>query len=565
MDNAAASALQPPASAQEPVNTEATPAAENRWEKTRAGKKVRTTALLARLRWLRESASTTLFLTALGLSSCNLDWEKPDLSVVPPERFVEAKPKSARPIASGFDFAAKFGSKELTDLTARALEDNLAIAAAMARIDQADANARIASAALWPSLGLGAAAQRTQVPGTLVSETPNFNPARAALQEAGNRNGAALAENLATFSATRRNFFALGLNASYEIDFWGKNQNASNAARLLANASRFDRDVVEIATVAAVMNAYFLVLAAQDQLQIAHENVRIAERVLGAITARLEKGAATMLDYGQQAAVLAGQKATIPPLEQTLRQTKVALAVLLGQTPETIEVKGGTLNRLRYPRLDPGLPSEVLLRRPDVAEAEAILASREFSVLRARAAFFPSITLNGQYGLQSIVLRNLLRPEAIAWEIGSNLAQPLFDGFNLQGQYQFEQGRYAEAAALYRQRILAALGDTESALIAMKETAKSVKIGVEAVAMSKIALDAAQAQLLEGTIDVITLSTVQTTFFQYEFNLTLARLAYFQSAVSLYQALGGGWSPTTRNAEIARANEAYEADKGPWP
>ena len=267
MDNAAATALQPPASCQELVNAEGPSAAESRREKTRAGNKVRTTALLARLRRVRASASTTLFLTALGLSSCNLDWEKPDLSVVPPERFLEAKPKSARPIASGFDFAAKFGSKELTDLTARALEDNLAIAAAMARIDQADANARIASAALWPSLGLGAAAQRTQVPGTLVSETPNFNPAQAVLQEAGNRNGAALAENLATFSATRTNFFALGLNASYEIDFWGKNQNASNAARLLANASRFDRDVVEIATVAAVMNAYFLVLAAQDQFQ----------------------------------------------------------------------------------------------------------------------------------------------------------------------------------------------------------------------------------------------------------------------------------------------------------
>ncbi|WP_363350212.1 efflux transporter outer membrane subunit [Methylocystis echinoides] len=526
---------------------------------------MRTTALLARSRRLRASAVLATGLAIAGLSSCNLDWEKPDLSVVPPEQFLEGKPKSASPIVGGPEFAAKFGSKELTELTAKALSDNLAIAAAMARIEQADANARIVSSALWPSVSLGSSALRTQVPGTVTSDLPNFNPARSILQGAGQREAAALADNLGTFSATRTNFFALGVNASYEIDFWGKNQNASNAARLLANASRFDRDVVEIATLTAVMNAYFQVLAVQDQLRIAAENVRIAERVLGAINARLEKGAATMLDYGQQAAVLAGQRATIPPLEQALRQTKVTLAVLLGQTPETLEVRGGTLNSLRYPKLDAGLPSEVLLRRPDVAEAEAFLASREFSVLRARAAFFPSITLNGRYGLQSIVLRNLLRPEAIAWEIGSNLAQPLFDGFALQGQYQLEQGRFKEAAAFYRQRILAALADTESALIAVKETAKSVKIGVEAVAASKIALDAVEAQLLEGTVDVITLSTVQTTFFQYEFNLTLARLAYYQSAVSLYQALGGGWSPTTRNAEIARANEAYEADKGPWP
>jgi outer membrane protein, multidrug efflux system len=514
---------------------------------------------------IRTWASTTLCLAAIGLTGCNLEWSKPELSSVPPERFLEAKPKSAPPIASGSDFAKKFGSKELTELTALALDDNLAIAGAIARIDQADAAARVASSALWPSIGLGANALRTQVPGTVLSETPMYNPSQAILEGAGDRKGAELAESLATFSAMRNNLFVLGLNASYEIDFWGKNHDASYAARLLANASRFDRDVIEIATMAAVMNAYFLVLAAQDQLRIAHEHVGIAEQVLGAFTARLEKGAATMLDYGQQAAVLAGQKATIPPLEQTLRQTKIALAVLLGQTPETLDIKGGTMRALRYPRLDPGLPSEVLLRRPDVAEAEARLASQEFSVLRARAAFFPSVTLNGHYGLQSIVMRNLLRPEAIAWEIGSNLAQPLFDGFALQGQYELEKARFAEAAAFYKQRILSALADTESAMIAEKETAKSVKIGEEAVAASRIALDAARAQLLEGKIDVITMSTVQTTFYQYDFNLTQARLAHLKAAVSLYQALGGGWSPTTRNAEIARADAAYEANKGPWP
>lgn len=507
----------------------------------------------------------TLSFVVFGLASCNLEWEKPEMSVPSPDRFLEAKPKSSPPIASGPDFAKKFGSVELVDLAGRALDDNLAIAAAMARIDQADANARIASAALWPAIGLGANALRAQIPGTVVGDRPFHNPSQAVLTGAGQRDAAQLSENLATFSANRSNFFALGLNASYEIDFWGKNHDASNAARLLANASRFDRDVIEIATMAAVMNAYFLVLAVQDQLRIAHEHVRIAEHVLGAFSARLEKGAATMLDFGQQGAVLAGQKATIPPLEQTLRQTKIALAVLLGQTPETLEVKGGSLKALRYPRLDPGLPSEVLLRRPDVAEAEALLASREFSVLRARAAFFPSVTLNGHYGLQSIVMRNLLRPEAIAWEIGSNLAQPLLDGYALQGQYELEKGRFAEAAAFYKQRILSALGDTESALIAVKETGNSVKILEEAVASSRIALDAAQAQLLEGTIDVITLSTVQTTYFQYDFSLVQARLAHLQAAVSLYQALGGGWSPTTRNAEIARANAAYEAEKGPWP
>ena len=186
-------------------------------------------------------------------------------------------------------------------------------------------------------------------------------------------------------------------------------------------------------------------------------------------------------------------------------------------------------------------------------------------MLQARAAFLPSITLNGQYGVQSIVLRNLARPEAIAWQLAANLAQPLFDGYNLQGQYQLAQGRYAELAAAYGKQIFTALSDAENALIAVKETAASLKRETEAVAAAKIALDAAEARLLEGTIDEVTLATIQTTYFQYELNQTIARLLYYQSAVSLYQALGGGWAPTTREAEIARANLVYESEKGLHP
>ena len=435
----------------------------------------------------------------------------------------------------------------------------------MARIDQADASARIASSALWPSINATALAQRTQTPGTLTSPLPNYNPAAEFFRAAGARQAAAAVAPLSSFSATRTNLFTLGLNASYEIDFWGKNEDASKAARLLANASRFDRDVVEISTVSAVLNTYLQILAAEDQLRIAHENVKIADRVFGAIKTRVDLGAATMLEYGQQAAVLAGQRATIPPLEQFLRQSKNVLAVLLGRTPESLDIKGGSMNRLSYPRLKPGLPSEVLLRRPDVAAVEAQLASQEFSVLQARAAFFPSVVLTGQYGVQSIVLRNLLRPEAIAWQLGASLAQPLFDGYRLQGQYQLEQGLYAELSAAYSKQIFTALSDAENALIAVTETARSVKAQTEALAAAKIALDAAEARLLEGTIDEVTLATIQTTFFQYELNLTMAQLAYYQSAVSLYQALGGGWSPTTRELEIARANMVYESEKGLHP
>lgn len=505
---------------------------------------------------------------AAGLSACNLDWEKPEVSLPPPQRFREAPLRSAPPIAAAREFAAKFGSKELTGLVEEALTENLDIAAAAARIEAADAQARVSSSALWPSISMTDIARTTRTPGTVLnlgSASSGFNPGSTTGGSGSGAGSSGSSTGGGGFRARHFGFFQLGLTASYEIDFWGKNEDASMAARLLANASRFNRDVVEISTVAALLNTYFQALSAQERLNIARGNVEIAARVLAAIKARLDVGVANALDYSQQEAVLAVQRATIPPFEQSLRQSKNTLAVLLGRTPESFDLKRQALNELRFPLVAPGLPSETLLRRPDVAEAEAKLASQEFSVLQARAAFFPSITLTGLYGVQSALLKNLLRPEAIAWQVAGNLAQPLLDGYNLQGQYDLQKGRYAELAALYRKQILTALSDAENALIAVKETARRLRLQGQAVAASRRALEAAEARLREGAIDVVTLSTTETTLFQNLDLLAQARLAYFQSATSLYQALGGGWSPTTREAEIARANEAYEANKGPWP
>jgi outer membrane protein, multidrug efflux system len=508
----------------------------------------------------RHRSFVLAFLAAAGTGGCNLEWSKPDLSVPLPERFVEAEPASAPPAPPGSDFAALFGSKEMSRLVSGALENNLDLAAAAARIKQADAQARVASVPLWPNVAFAGVLQRTQVPATLNGSTPSGSAASALQAAAGNSTNAAVVNG-----ASRVNYLSLGLNASYEIDFWGKNQYASLAARLLANASRFDRDVVEISTVSAVMNAYMQALAAQERLRIARQNVVQASRVFEAIEARREAGTATELDTAQQETVLEQQRAMIPPLKQNLRQTRNLLAVLVGRVPESVKIKGGALKELRFPSTTPGLPSEVLLRRPDVAEAEAQLASQEFSVLQTRAAFFPSIVLTGQYGVQSIVFRNLLRPEAIAWQLAANATQPLFDGYQLQGEYELAKERYSELAALYRKQILSALTDVENALIAIQETERGLRTEARATDAARRAYEAAEGRLAEGTIDIVTLSTTETAFFQNQDLLVQARLAHFEAAVSLFQALGGGWSPTTRAIEIARANEAYEAEKGPWP
>jgi NodT family efflux transporter outer membrane factor (OMF) lipoprotein len=499
-----------------------------------------------------------LLAAAAALSGCVLDWEKPDATVEAPPTFRAAgKPRSAPPIAAAREWSTGFRSAELTRVVEKALDQNLDIAAAVARIEQADAQARINSAPLWPSLAINDIARRTQTPASITSATST-----SASTNATTTTGAAGSSVLKT---RRFNFFQQQLTASYEIDFWGKNQDASNAARLLAHASRFDRDVVEISTVASVVNAYFQVLTAQDRLRIARSNIQIAETVLRAIKARLDVGTATALDYSQQASVVAVQRATVPPLEQTLRQTKNTLAVLLGLPPETAVVEGGSLTRLRFPKVEPGLPSELLLRRPDIAEAEAKLESAEFSVLQARAAFFPSIKMTGYFGVQSVALRTMFRPEAIAWQIAGDLTQPVFDGYNLQGQLMLQKGKYAELAQTYKKQILTAFSDVENALIAIAETRRQLKLQGEAVAAARRAYEVAEARLREGTIDIITMSTTETTLFQNQDTLAQVRLAYFQAATSLYQALGGGWTGPTRGLEIAAEDAAYESDKGPWP
>lgn len=497
---------------------------------------------------------------AMVIGGCNLDWEKPDLSTPLPEKFREGKAVSASPIAAGRDFVIKFGSKELAGLVDQALMDNLDIAAAAARIREADAQARMASSALYPNIALQDIARTNRAAGT------TLNLANAAT---GFNTGSTSSSSLTPTTNRGRNygFFQLGITAaSYTLDFWGMNEDASYASRILANSSRFNRDVVEISTVAAIMNTYFEVLMAQDRLRIAHNNVAMAEKVNAAVQARFEAGIASIFDTSQQEAVVARQKATIPPLEMEFRQRLNVLAVLLGRTPESFSIKGGSLTKLKFPKIDPGLPSEVLLRRPDVAQAEAQLASQEFTVMQARAAFFPQLTLIGPYyGAQSALTSNLLSPQAMAWQAATQITQPIFDGYNLQGNYENTKGRYAELAALYRKQILTALSDTENALIAVKETGRRLQLQGDVVTASFRAFEAANMRMEGGTIDIVALSITQQDYFTALDVQCQDRFEYFQAATSLYQALGGGWSPTTRNAEIARANAAYDENKGPWP
>ena len=307
-----------------------------------------------------------------------------------------------------------------------------------------------------------------------------------------------------------------------------------------------------MSTVAAAANAYFQVLAAQDRLRVARENVQSATRILNLIQQRLNAGTASALDVAQQESLVNTVRAAIPLLEQTLTQNRNALAVLMARSPESVRIRGGSLRYIAIPRVTPGLPSELLTQRPDIRQAEAQLAAANANVYNARAQFFPSITLTGEGGYQSAILKTLLRPELAFYSLTSGLTQPIFEGGKLLGNLDLQKGRQDELLQNYRKAVISAFSDVENALDAVRQTAIRQRLQANVVASSRRAFQFSEQRLREGTIDLVTVLQTEQTLFQGEDAFVQAQLAHVLAVVSLYQALGGGWLPKPVETAHAR-------------
>jgi len=439
------------------------------------------------------------------LTGCILTSERPAVPLDVPDGYRAGHGTSAPP---ALDWWRSFRSSELTSLIEEAQTNNNDIGAAIARIVQADAQAKITSAPLFPSLEADATGTRSKAAG-----------------------------------GTPKGDIRAVLSASYQLDFWGKNRYASLSAQETAVATRFAKEVVVISTVVSVGNAYLLVLSSQDRLRLARQNVAASTRVLDLIKQRFEAGTASQLDIAQQESLVAQVRATVPVFDQTLRQSIATLAVLIGRPPIDLKVKGGSLYNLRIPKVTPGLPSELLFQRPDIRQAEANLASRDANVVSARAAFFPTIQLTAVEGYENAALKALFNPQSFLYSIAAGLVQPILDGRKLEGQLELAEGQQQELLRAYCQTILTAFGDVEIALIAIADGAERERLQQQVVNSARQAFTISETRLREGTIDLVTLIQVQQTLFTAEDALVQARLARLQAVLSLFQALGGSWLP----------------------
>ncbi len=469
------------------------------------------------------------FVLAMPLGGCWLTGKLPEpgLDIPPAYRLASHNPQLTNAALPKLDWWRSFHSRELTGVVERARDANLDIAAAVARIVQADAQARITGASLLPT----------------VDFSGNASHARSS-QSTGSSG--------VSFGGSEHDNLLATLNASYEIDFWGKNRSAVRAAEETAVASRFDKEVVALSTVASAANAYFQVLATQDRLRAARNDLQSANRVLDLIKQKLNAGTASDLEVAQQESVVNGIRASIPPLQQTLTQNRNALAVLMARSPESVRIRGGSLNNIRIPRVTSGLPSELLAQRPDIRQAEAQLAAANANVYNARAQFLPSITLTGEGGYQSAVLKTLLRPESMLYTVAAGVTQPIFEAGKLEGNLDLQKGKQDELLQNYRKAVISAFSDVENALDGIRQTAARERLQRDVVASSRRAFDISEQRFREGTIDLVNLLQTQQTLYQAEDTLVQARLAHLQAVVSLYQALGGGWLPKPLEPKHAR-------------
>jgi outer membrane protein, multidrug efflux system len=453
------------------------------------------------------------------LSGCILGTERPDLNLEVPAAYREGGGKAPDTHLPALDWWRGFRSNELVALMDGAQIHNLDIAVAIAQIVQADAQVGVAGAALLPS-----------ATGTATAEQ--------------NRTAAGTASSGGTVFSRTSPLYNLGLNASYMVDFWGKSRATLFAAEESATASRYNREVVTLTTMATVANTYFQILAAQDELRVARRNLAAAERILALIKQQFAGGTASQLDVSQQEALVSTERAAIPPLEITLRQNVAALAVLVGRAPANFTVNGGMLTQIAVPRVTPGMPSELLNQRPDIRQAEAQLAASNFSVEAARAAFFPQIQLTAQTGVESAALASLFGPGAWFYTLSAGLTQPLFDGFLLESQLKQAKGVQLQNLQAYRKAVLSAFADVEKALVALAQSTRQERLQAEAVANSRKAFEVSETQLRAGTVNLITVLQTQQTLLTAENTLAQVRLTKLLAASSLFQALGGGWTPT---------------------
>jgi multidrug efflux system outer membrane protein len=414
-----------------------------------------------------------------------------------------------------------FNEAPLNALIDEALGHNLDLDAAIARIDTARAQVKLAQSDLYPSLNLGIDATRSRSTQVGVIPLPNGIPPTA-------------------------NDYRVGLNASYEVDLWGKYRTATRAAQSDLLATQYARETVRTVVAAEVARTYFNLLAADAQLKLLQDTLSLREQTVTLQTDREQAGVIGNYDLSQAKAERAAVAADIATAQRAVTQYESALAVLAGRSPRDVFMpvvaRGDSLaDLLSVPVVPAGLPSDMLERRPDVRQVEKQLAAASLRIDRARADYFPSLSLTGAFGSESSALHELFSGPALIWSIGAGLVQPLIGLKAIEANVDAQTARREELVVNYRQTVQGAFKDAHDALAANQTMRDALKAQTERKENLQQAYDLSDMRYKSGYSPYLEVLDAQRQLLQAQTLQILAARDVRLALVDLAQALGGGW------------------------
>ncbi|HNA29693.1 MAG TPA: efflux transporter outer membrane subunit [Thiobacillaceae bacterium] len=453
-------------------------------------------------------ALATLTMALAGCAALGPDYQRPAATL--PGAYSEAG-RAEAPAPVERDWWKLFKDPVLDDLMAKALGANLDLQAAVARVEEAEAAAREAGAALTPSVDLDAGAKRIRSSTVTGMPVPKY-----------------------------RSSHTLGLSTAFELDFWGRLRRTKEAARAQALASHHARDTVQLSLAGLVANGYLALRALDAELAVSRESLASRESTLKIVGSRVEAGLASPLDLRQAEGALAAVQAQIAALRQQRAVTEHQLA-LLTATPD-LKIAAGDLRQLPLPPVPPaGLPSSLLESRPDLRQAEEELVANNARIGVAKAALYPTISLTGSLGAESKQLSDLFSGGARTWTLGLGLMQPLFDAGANEARVDQASARQKQSVAAYQKAVQTAFKEVNDALVGLRENGEAETAQEARVAAADQALKLAKDRYEAGYSGYLEVLDAQRTVNDARQAAITTRESRLAAAVDLFKALGGGW------------------------
>jgi multidrug efflux system outer membrane protein len=412
-----------------------------------------------------------------------------------------------------------FGDRELNRLENLASTGNQDLVAAMARLDQAREQVKVARADFFPQLTGNAAAlrQRTSV------NAPQSGQAAGA--------------------SYTYNSFIVPLNLSWELDFWGRIRRQTEAARAQLQASADDLESMRLALQAEVASDYFMLRALDSEYRIVADTIETFRRSLDLTINRRKGGVASDLDVSQAETQLRSTEAQLPAIELQSSSVRHALAALCGAPATGFEVVLTGTNRAAVPAMPVALPSELLERRPDIAAAERRVAAANANIGVAKSAFYPRVMLQGLAGFQSVSASTLFDWPSRAWAVGPTIEWPLFTGGRNKAQLEISRLFYTETVANYRQTVLTAFQEVEDGLAAGHLLAAQLDAESAALSSAKRTLTIANNRYTAGLVTYLEVAVAQGSELSSQRTVVQLQGQCRVAQVALIKAVGGGWNP----------------------